>query len=78
MRIREVTYRHRNDFRFIAECDCGKTSQWSDGYADAFYQVEVFPNRMCPHCGENEFGETHEQQRARWAANEAAKSQVAS
>lgn len=73
MRIKKVTFHHRNDFHFIAECDCGKDSQWGDGYADAMYQQVVFPNRLCPHCGLSEYGETAEAQQARWAAKEAAK-----
>lgn len=54
MRIKELTWRNRNDFHFIADCDCGKSSRWGDGYADEYYQLEVFPNRKCPHCGRSE------------------------
>lgn len=55
MYIIEVTWRHRDDFHFIAFCrHCGKTSRWGDGYADAFYQGQVLPARHCPHCGMNE------------------------
>lgn len=68
MRIRELTFRNRNDFHFIAECDCGKSSRWGDGYADAFYQQVVFPARCCPHCGLNEHGETADDIEARRSA----------
>lgn len=61
MRIAKVIFRHRNDFHFTADCDCGQQSQWGDGYADAYYQQVVFPHRHCPHCGLNEFGETREE-----------------
>jgi hypothetical protein len=58
MHIAKVTFRHRNDFHFIAACrHCEKTSKWGDGYADSFYQQKVFPARHCPHCGLNEAGE---------------------
>ncbi len=58
MVIREVTYRNRNDFAFVAACHfCRATSTWGDGYADAYYQTQVFPARHCPHCGMNEHGE---------------------
>ena len=58
MHITEVTWRHRNDFHFVAFCrHCEKTSQWGDGYADEFYQQKVFPSRHCEHCGMNEAGE---------------------
>jgi len=58
MHIAEVTFRHRNDFKFIAFCrHCQKKSRHGDGYADAFYQERVFPGRHCEHCGLNEAGD---------------------
>jgi hypothetical protein len=60
MYIRKATFRHRNDFHFVAMCrSCGKESRWGDGYADTYYQTQVFPARHCPHCGVNEHGERH-------------------
>jgi endogenous inhibitor of DNA gyrase (YacG/DUF329 family) len=57
MEITKITWRHRNDFRFVAHCDhCGKDSAWPDGYADGYYQLVVFPNRPCPHCDVSEVG----------------------
>lgn len=59
MHIVEVAWRNRNDFGFTAQCrHCKQLSKWSDGYADAFYQNNVFPARHCPDCGLNEAGET--------------------
>jgi hypothetical protein len=58
MHITKVTRRYRNDFHFEAHCrHCLKMSTWGDGYADYYYQTEVFPARHCPHCGKNEEGE---------------------
>lgn len=71
MRIREITYRNRNNFHFIASCACGKTSRHGDGYADAFYQQRVFPDRCCEHCGLNERGETIALRDQRYASDRA-------
>lgn len=57
MYIFEVTFRHRNDFHFNAFCrHCRKTSFHGDGYADRYYQEEVFPHRFCEYCGLDEYG----------------------
>lgn len=57
MHIVEITSRHRNDFHFKAQCrHCKRLSTWGDGYADAYYQENVFPARHCPHCGKDEAG----------------------
>lgn len=69
MIITEITWRHRNDFHFVAHCrNCGANSRWGDGYADAFYQRAVFPARHCPQCGMNEHGEMDDRQEARLEA----------
>lgn len=61
MHIIKVTSRYRNDFQFTAYCrHCEKTSDHGDGYADAYYQQEVFPHRQCEHCGLDEYGEKAE------------------
>lgn len=58
MHIAEILWRNRNDFHFVAMCrHCRKSSRWGDGYADAYYQQQVFPARHCEHCGLNEYGE---------------------
>lgn len=57
MRIKEVTWRHRNDFHFTAECEhCQHVAKYGDGYADHFYCTQVVPNRYCPECGKNSYG----------------------
>lgn len=69
MHIVEVTWRNRNDFAFKAQCrHCKAISAHGDGYADARYQADVFPDRCCPGCGLNEHGETAEARDARYVA----------
>lgn len=63
MYIIEVTKRYRNDFHFRAYCrHCGDISTHGDGYADAYYQQVVFPNRFCEKCHLNEAGYTLEEE----------------
>lgn len=58
MHIKEVTWRHRNDFHFICACErCGHEFKRGDGYADAFFQQKVVPSQHCPKCGLNSYGE---------------------
>lgn len=57
MRITEVTWRHRNDFHFKAQCEhCSHIAKYADGYADHFYCTQVVPNRHCPECNLNSYG----------------------
>lgn len=61
MRIQEVTWRHRNDFHYIAACEhCSHEVKYADGYADNFYCTQVVPNRSCPKCGLNTYGKKAE------------------
>lgn len=58
MFIKEVTWRHRNDFHFICGCEhCGHSYKRGDGYADAFFQQRVVPGQHCPECRTNSYGE---------------------
>ncbi len=51
MRIVEITYQHRRDFKAIWECEhCGETFELS-GYDDRFFHDEVIPDMKCPECG---------------------------
>ena len=60
MRLDEITFRHRNDFHWIGQCEsCGHRERYGDGYADAFYCQRVIPGRYCPACGRNSLGERH-------------------
>ncbi len=57
MRIKEITFRHRNDFHWIGQCEfCGHTERYGDGYADAFYCLCVIPDRSCSNCGRRSAG----------------------
>ena len=51
MKIKEITYQNRRDFKAIFECEhCGHTSEeW--GYDDANFHNNVIPNKVCPICG---------------------------
>ncbi len=65
MTIKNITYRYRNDFKAVFQCDkCGyEYEAW--GYSDANYYDNVLPNAICPKCGLNAQGETEEQLKAR-------------
>lgn len=58
MFIKQVVWRHRNDFHFIAKCEhCGHEHRRGDGYANEFFCLEVVPGQACPRCGKNSHGE---------------------
>ena len=61
MTIKNITYRNRNDFKAVFQCEkCGHEFEaW--GYSDANYYDNVIPNAICPKCGLNAHGETAEQ-----------------
>jgi ribosomal protein L37AE/L43A len=61
MKIIEITYRNRNDFKAIYECEhCGdKFEAW--GYNDSNYFNNVMPNATCDKCGLNSKNETKEE-----------------
>ncbi len=65
MTIKNITYRNRNDFKAVFQCEkCGhEFKAW--GYSDANYYDNVIPNAICPKCGLNAHGETAEQLEAR-------------
>jgi hypothetical protein len=59
MRLVEVTYRHRNDFHWVGECEhCGTRTRYGDGYADTYYCTVVVPHRYCTECHKNSYGKT--------------------
>jgi primosomal protein N' len=51
MRIKEILWQNRRDFRAIYECEhCGSTEE-SSGYDDEYFHKKVIPNMACPQCG---------------------------
>jgi len=51
MRIKEITYQNRRDFKAIYECQhCGHEEEgW--GYDDSNFHNNVIPNMICKECG---------------------------
>ena len=51
MKIKEITYQSRRDFRAIFVCeDCGfEEERW--GYDDRNFHENVIPDMECPKCG---------------------------
>ncbi len=54
MRIKQITYQNRRDFKAIYECPfCGHTEEdW--GYDDANFHQNVIPDMKCKKCGKTE------------------------
>jgi transcription elongation factor Elf1 len=51
MRIKEITYQHRRDFKAIYECEhCGSIVK-GGGYDDANFHNNVIPMMVCKKCG---------------------------
>ena len=52
MKIKEITYQYRRDFRAIYECEhCGHVTGEKRGYDDANFHENVIPTMVCPICG---------------------------
>lgn len=54
MRIKEITYQNRRDFKAVFVCPyCGyEEEKW--GYDDVNFHNNVIPNMECPKCGKIE------------------------
>ena len=65
MKIKDITYSYRNDFKAVFMCEKCKHEFEAWGYSDANYYNNVIPNAICPNCGLNSNGETEEQLEAR-------------
>lgn len=62
VKIKTITFEHRNDFRAVMECEhCGATQQNNTGYHDNYYHTAVIPGMYCKSCGKNRAGEQAEQ-----------------
>jgi hypothetical protein len=54
MKIKEITFQNRRDFKAIFICDgCGHEFS-GFGYDDANYHQNVIPEMICPKCGKTE------------------------
>lgn len=53
MKITEITYQSRRDFKADFECEsCGeKINKW--GYDDRNFHDNVIPKMICPKCGKS-------------------------
>ena len=57
MKIKEITWQHRNDFEAILKCEhCGNEQELTAGYDDSFYHNKVIPNISCNECNLNRAG----------------------
>lgn len=65
MKIKEITYSKRNDFKAIFQCEHCKHEFEEWGYSDNNYYNNVIPNAICPKCGINSNSENEEQSRKR-------------
>ena len=60
MKIKEIAYSSRNDFKAIFECPLCHATYEAWGYSDANFYNNVMPNAICRECGKNEAGEDEE------------------
>lgn len=52
MKIKEITYQHRRDFKAIYVCEhCGYETPEQWGYDDANFHNNVIPKMICENCG---------------------------
>jgi transcription elongation factor Elf1 len=58
MRVHEITWRMRNDYAAILQCEHCEHQQRSGGlYADHYFSTQVIPNNFyCGKCGLNSLG----------------------
>lgn len=59
MRIKQITWQHRNDFDALMECEhCESTQELKSGYNDVYYHQKVIPSITCTSCKKNRAGES--------------------
>ena len=52
MKIKEITYQNRRDFKAKYECEhCGYVTEEKWGYDDENFHQNVIPDMECPKCG---------------------------
>lgn len=52
MKIKEVVYQYRRDFRAIYICEHCRYEYTGSGYDDANFHENVIPSMKCEKCGE--------------------------
>jgi Zn finger protein HypA/HybF involved in hydrogenase expression len=53
MKIKEITYQSRRDFKAIFECEACREQETKWGYDDRHFHDNVIPNFKCPKCGQS-------------------------
>lgn len=61
MKIKDITYSNRNDFKAVLLCEHCKHEYTAWGYSDGYFYNTVIPNALCPECGFNSAGENEQQ-----------------
>ena len=62
MKIKQITFEHRNDFKAIMVCEhCEHVQENRSGYHDNYYHTQVIPGMFCESCGLNRDGLRQEQ-----------------
>ncbi len=61
MKIKEVMWHSRNDFKAIFKCENCNHEFEGYGYDDGNYWLNVMPNAICPKCKLNSLKENDEQ-----------------
>lgn len=51
MRIKEIIYQHRRDFRAVYICEHCGNEETSSGYDDQNFHKNVIPEIICKKCG---------------------------
>lgn len=61
MKIKTITWEHRNDFNAVMVCEhCGNEQDNRSGYHDNYYHTQVIPKMKCKDCGKDRSGKTAE------------------
>jgi len=53
MKIKEILYQNRRDFRAIYVCEGCKSESEGRGYDDANFHENVIPKMICEKCGKS-------------------------
>ena len=53
MKIKEITYQHRRDFKAVYECEGCGFEQPGGGYDDDNFHRNVIPNMRCQACDQS-------------------------